>query len=258
MTYQTIDVRYDGAVAVVTLNRPPVNALNGQMIDEVTQVFDMFNDHEAVRSVVLTGQGKIFCAGADLKDRPPVGPGHEGAYWKYGRSVRELFNVIQECSKPVIASVNGPAIGAGFALMAACDIWVASKTCNVSMTEINVGLAGGTAMLQGIFGKSRARRMFFTGCQVSADELYRLGLIEASLPGEELMPYAINLAQEIAAKAPLAMAYAKRAAQVTALLPPRDGYRYEQNITAALAHSEDAVEARMAFVEKRAPVFKGK
>ncbi|MGD9944256.1 MAG: enoyl-CoA hydratase/isomerase family protein [Burkholderiaceae bacterium] len=257
MNPETIDLCYDAGVAVITLNRPPVNAINGQMIAEVTQAFDMFNDSTEVRCVVLTGQGKLFCAGADLKDRPPTGPGHEGAYWKYGRSVREFFNVIQECSKPVVAAVNGPAIGAGFVLMAACDIWVASRDAYVAMTEINVGLAGGTAMLQAIFGKSRARRMFFTGCQVSADELYRLGLIEESLAPEQLMPYALNLAHEIASKAPLAMRHAKQAAQLTGLLPPRDAYRYEQNITAALAGSEDAREARQAFIEKRAPVFKG-
>ncbi|MDO9435981.1 enoyl-CoA hydratase/isomerase family protein [Hydrogenophaga sp.] len=257
MNFQTIELRHEGAVAVITLNRAPVNAISGQMIEEVTRAFDMLNDSKAVRCVVLTGQGKLFCAGADLKDRPPTGPGHEGAYWKYGRSVRECFNVIQECSKPVIAAVNGPAIGAGFALMSSCDIWVASNTAYVAMTEINVGLAGGTTQLQAVFGKSRARRMFFTGCQVSADELYRLGLIEASLPPEELMPYTMQLAQEIAAKAPLALRHAKQAAQVTALLPARDAYRFEQNITSALAQSEDALEARQAFIEKRTPVFKG-
>jgi enoyl-CoA hydratase len=126
------------------------------------------------------------------------------------------------------------------------------------MPEINVGLAGGTALLQRVFGQSRARRMFFTGMKVSADELYRLGLIEASLPPEELMPYALTLAHEIAGKAPIALRYAKQAAQVTVAMPPREGYRFEQNITVALSDTEDAREAQQAFLEKRQPVYKGR
>jgi enoyl-CoA hydratase len=258
MKLETIDISIEAGVAVVVLNRPPVNAVNAQLRDDITQAFDFLNDSKDVRVVVLTGQGNVFCAGADLKERPPVGPGTEGAYWKHNRSVREFLNAIRECSKPVIAAINGPAIGAGFGLVSACDIWVASNTSYVAMTEINVGLAGGTAMLQEIFGKSRARRMFFTGFKVSADELYRLGLIEASLPPDELMPFVLDLARDIASKAPLAMAYAKQAAQVTAVMPTRDGYRFEQNITTALASTEDSVEARLAFAEKRAPKFKGR
>lgn len=258
MTYQTIEVTRDGNVAVVTLNHPPVNAQNAQVRGELIQAFDSFTDDDSVRCVVLTGKGKVFSAGADLTERPRLRDEGGGAYWRHNRLVRESALAIQECRKPVIAAVNGPALGAGFGIMEACDIWVASNTAYVSMPEINVGLAGGTSMLQRVFGKSRARRMFFTGMKVSADELYRLGLIEASLPPEELMPYVMQLAHEIASKAPIALAYAKDAANVTTAMPPREGYRFEQNITVALSKTEDTAEAQRAFVEKRAPVYKGR
>ena len=245
MTYQMLEIVRDGGVAVVTLNHPPVNTQNAQVRSELIQA-------------LLTGKGKVFSAGADLNERPKLRDTGEGAYWRHNRLVRESSLAIQECNKPVIAAVNGPAIGAGFGLMVSCDIWVASNTAYVSMPEINVGLAGGTAMLQRVFGKSRARRMFFTGMKVSADELYRLGLIEASLPPEELMPYVMELAREIAGKAPIALRYAKEAAQVTSAMPPREGCRFEQNITVALSKTEDTAEAQRAFAEKRTPVYKGR
>ena len=257
MTLETINVTIADNIATVTLNRPPANAQNAQMRSELIETFDGFNDNNAVKVVVLTGHGKIFSAGADLNERPGLRD-QEGAYWRHNRLVRETGNSIVECNKPVICAVNGPAIGAGFGLMTTCDIWIASNTAFVAMTEINVGLAGGTAMLQSVFGKSRARRMFFTGMKVSADELYRLGLIEASLPPEDLMPYTLDLAREVASKAPIALRYAKEAAQVTAVMPRREGYRFEQNLTVALSKTEDTAEAQRAFKEKRPPVYKGR
>lgn len=254
---ETLELSYDKNVAIVSLSRPPVNAQNARMRTEITEVFDMLNDRKDVRAVVLTGKGKLFSAGADISERPNMST-EDGSYWRHNRIVRECGNSIRECSKPVISAVNGPAIGAGFGLMAAADIWVASNTAYVAMTEINIGLAGGTALLQRIFGQSRARRMFFTGMKVSADELYRLGLIEASLPPDDLMPYVMDLAHEIASKAPLALTYAKQAAMVTAQMPQRDGYRYEQNITVALASTEDTKEAQRAFFEKREPNYVGR
>jgi enoyl-CoA hydratase len=258
MTYECLEVERDGNIAIVYLNRPPVNAQNAQMRSELIEVFDTFNDDDDTRCVILTSKAKVFSAGADVSERPAIKQKGPGAYWRHNRLVRESALSISDCNKPVIAAVNGPAIGAGFGLMAACDIWVASNNAYVSMPEINVGLAGGTALLQRVFGKSRARRMFFTGMKVSADELYRLGLIEASLPPEQLMPYVLEMARDIAGKAPIALRYAKEASQVTSAMPPREGYRFEQNITVALSKTEDAGEAQRAFLEKRAPVYKGR
>ena len=250
-----VDVR--DRVAVVTLNRPPVNAQNSEMRDELTALFDELSDRDDVMSVVLTGSGKIFSAGADIRERPNLGTA-PGAYGRHNRRVRETHNAITECAKPVIAAVNGAALGAGFGLVMASDIWVASETAVFAMPEINVGLAGGVSFLQRIFGQSRARRMFYTGMQINAAEMYRLGLVEACLPPEELMPYAMNFAHEIAIKSPVAVRLAKEAARLTEVMPLRDAYRYEQSNTVALSKTEDAREAQMAFLEKRKPVYKGR
>lgn len=195
-------------VAVVTLNRPPVNAQNTEMRDELTALFDELSDRDDVMAVVLTANGKIFSAGADIRERPNLGT-QPGAYGRHNRRVRETHNAIVECSKPVIAAVNGAALGAGFGLVMASDIWVAAEEAVFAMPEINVGLAGGVSFLQRIFGQSRARRMFFTGMQVSAAEMYRLGLVEACLPAAELLPYAMNIAHDIASKSPIALRLAK-------------------------------------------------
>ena len=181
-----------------------------------------------------------------------------GSYWRHNRRVRESYYAVVECTKPVIAAVNGAALGAGFGLVMAADIWVASEDAYVSMPEIDVGLAGGVTFLQRVFGQSRARRMFYTGMKVSAQELYRLGLVEACLPAAELMPYAMGIAREIASKSPIAVRLAKEAARMTMLMPVRDAYRYEQNNTVFLSKTEDSKEAQRAFIEKRKPVYVGR
>jgi enoyl-CoA hydratase len=243
-------------IATVEMDRPPVNAQSDQLRQELIAAFDSFTDRDDVRVAILTGFGKMFSAGADMKSRPTGDT--PGEYWAFNRLVREMFNSISECAKPVIAAVNGPALGAGFALAASCDIIMASDNAVFGMPEIDIGLMGGAAMLQSLFGRSRARRMFYTGWRVPAEEMYRLGVIECSVPWEELMPQALNLAAEIASKSPLAMRYAKQSMNTTMHMPQRDGYRWEQNMTVALSKSDDAAEARAAFFEKRRPDFKGR
>jgi enoyl-CoA hydratase len=243
-------------IAVVTLNRPPVNALNRAMRDAIIEAFDAVSERDDVRVAVLTGAGKAFCAGADLKDRPD--PTRTGAFGAHNRVTRETGNAIRECAKPVIAAVNGAALGAGLGLMAACDIFLASENAVFGMPEIDVGLAGGGAMLNTIFGRSTMRMMMYTGERLSAAELYRRGIIEACTTPEELMPAAMRIAGRIADKSPLAINYAKNSANMVELMPQRDAYRFEQNYTVALSRTEDAKEARMAFIEKRKPEFKGR
>ncbi len=251
-------VRLDVAdgVALVTLDRPPVNALNRDMRRRIVATFDEISAREDVRCAVLTGAGKVFCAGADLKDRPD--PDMPGDFLEHNRITRETTNAIRECAKPVIAAVNGAALGAGLGLVAACDILYAAEDATFGMPEINVGLAGGAAMLRTLFGRSTARRLFFTGQRLSAQEMVELNVIEKALPAGDLLPVAMTLAAEIASKAPLAIIYAKRASNMVELMPQRDAYRFEQEFTMALAKTEDAKEARMAFLEKRKPVFKGR
>ncbi|WPH17958.1 enoyl-CoA hydratase/isomerase family protein [Variovorax paradoxus] len=252
----SIELEVSEYIAVVRLDKPPVNALDRATRRRLIEIFDEVSERADVRVAILTGTGKFFCSGADLKDRPDAEKA--GDFLDHNRWTRETGNAIRECAKPVIAAVNGPALGAGFGLMAACDIFLASEDATFAMPEINVGLAGGVSMLRTLFGRSFTRRMFFTGMKVPAAELYRRGVLDEVVPGEQLMPLAMEIAQEIASKAPLAVAYAKQAANMMDLMPQRDGYRFEQNITMALARTEDAQEARKAFLEKRTPVYKGR
>jgi len=257
MDLQTVRLGVADYIATVEMNRPPVNAQNARMRDELTWVFDSISDRDDVRVAILTGTGNMFSAGADIKERPSVAQA-PGDYLRHNRVTRECFFSIKECAKPVIAAVNGPAMGAGYALMVYCDIMLASDNAFVSMPEIDVGLSGGARMLLELFPKSKARRMFFTGHRVSAQELYRLGVIEACVPRERLMEEAMKIAHEIAAKSPLAIRYAKDDINTIEEMSMRDAYRYEQNITIALSRTEDAREAQRAFIEKRPPVFKGR
>lgn len=243
-------------VALVTLDRPPVNALNRVMRRQLVATFDAISEREDIRCAVLTGAGKVFCAGADLKDRPSAEVA--GDFLDHNRITRETGNSIRECTKPVIAAINGAALGAGFGIAAACDILYASEEATVGMPEINVGLAGGASMLKTVFGRSTLRRMFFTGQRLTAQDLLKRNVIEDVLPSDRLLPVCMELAAEIASKAPLAIAYAKRAANMVDVMPQRDAYRFEQEFTVALSRTEDAREARMAFLEKRKPVFKGR
>lgn len=253
---KNIRVEMHGMVALVTLDRPPVNALNRETRFELVEVFDAISQSDDVRCAILTGSGTMFCAGADLKDRPD--PEKPGDFLAHNRITRETGNAIKECSKPVIAAVNGPALGAGLGLMAACDIFYASENAVFGMPEINVGLAGGAAMLHSLFGRSTTRRMFYTGVRLTAAEMLARSVIEEVTTLDALIPTAMEVAQDIASKAPMAIAYAKQAATMVETMPQRDAYRLEQNYTMALSKTEDAKEARMAFLEKRSPVFKGR
>lgn len=244
-------------IAVVTMNRPPVNAQNRAMREELIALMDALSDDPEVRVVILTGAGNSFSAGADIKERVGM-VATKGDYVRHNRLAREFLYAVADCEKPVIAAVNGPAIGAGFALMLACDIMLAADTAWFQMPEVNVGLAGGAAFIMEHFSKSRTRAMYFTARRYPAAELYRLGTIEAVVPPERLMDEAMAYAREIAAKSPLAIAAAKRAFGTVAEMPVRDAYRYEQSLTVALSRTEDAREAQRAFTEKRPPVFKGR
>ena len=257
MTFELYRLDVTDFVATVTVDRPPVNAQNRQSREEAIRLFDQLSDRDDVRCIILTASGKVFSAGADVKER--VGLVQEpGDYLRHNRLTREFFYAVSDCSKPVIAAVQGPAFGAGFALMLACDIMLASEDAYFVMPELDVGLAGGAGFLMQHFSRSIARMMYFTGRRIPADELYRLGVISACVPRDRLMDEARKMAAEIAAKSPVAVAQVKRAFNVVEEMPTRDAYRYEQTITVDLSKTEDTKEAQRAFVEKRKPVFRGK
>ncbi len=244
-------------VATLTLNAPPVNALTRVLNDELTLALDRISEMDEVRVVILTGEGKVFCAGADLKGRAEMikGPGDLPAH---SRRTRECFHAIRECAKPVIAAINGAALGSGLAMVASSDILVASEKGSLGMPEVDVGLLGGARHAMRLFSHSRLRRMALTGLRVGGAELYRLGVVEACTSPEDLMPTAMEIARNIASKSPVSTRMGKHTLNVIEDMSLRDGYRYEQDMTAAIGKTDDAKEAQLAFKEKRSPVFKGR
>ncbi|MEO5641416.1 MAG: enoyl-CoA hydratase/isomerase family protein, partial [Sphingomicrobium sp.] len=223
---ELVRLEIDNGVAIVTIDNPPVNAQPMEVIHRITDIFDRINDLDEVRVVLFTATGKMFSAGADLKNRPDLS--EPGATWKRNRAVREVGYSIMECKKPVIAAVNGPALGAGLGLVACCDIIICSNTASFGLPEVDVGLMGGGKHAARIIPHSLVRRMMLTGYRVPADDLFRRGIVEASLPPEELMPFALDMARNIAAKSPLATLLAKDSANTIENMTLRDGYRYEQ------------------------------
>ena len=251
-----VKLEVEDHIAVVTMDNPPVNAVAMDMLVELTHTFDALGDRDDVRVIVLTGAGKHFCAGADLKNRPDLD--EHGLRARRNRIVRESSYAISDNNRPVIAAVNGSALGAGLGLAASCDVLVASERAVFGLPEVDVGLMGGGKHAARIFPHSLVRRMMLSGYRVSAKEAEYRGVIEAALPHEELMPWAMELARVIASKSPLATRMAKDSMRTIAEMPMRDGYIYEQGNTAKLSTSYDAAEAVAAFVEKRAPVFQGR
>lgn len=242
-------------IALVTMDAPPVNAQSRAFVEELIDVFDELNETPEVRVIVLTGQGKIFSAGADIKSRSSVG-GVPGDTYRHLRRTREVSNCIMECNKTVIAAVNGPALGAGLGLVISSDIILASDNAFFALPEIDIGLMGGARHTMRLFPHSLARRMILTGYRVSAEEAYRRGVIEACVPLEDLLEEAMKIARNVASKSPKALSLAKRAINTVEHMPLRDGYRFEQNLTVEMTKHDDSKEAMKAFLEKRPAVFK--
>jgi len=265
---QHVRIEQDGRIAVVTLDRPPVNALDARTFDELADAFGSFAHDRSVSVAVLTAAGdRTFCGGVDLKDSPrryrPDGRAEDGGpqgdpadQVDPGAVVRRCFWGIYDCAVPVIAAVNGSAIGAGMALVASCDLVVASETARFALKEITVGVLGGVRHAQRLVGPWKAKRMFLTGEWVPASELHRLGSVEAVVPPERLLPTALELAGAIAANSPIAVRLAKESANRVEGLDLRDGYRLEQDYTVRVNRYADAAEARTAFLDKRAPEFR--
>lgn len=254
--FDLLRVEINERVATVWMNNPPVNAVSTKLMEELTLAADQFSEDPDIRCVIITGQGKVFCAGADLKGRSEM-LSQPAGLTQHSRRTRELFHSLRECSKPVVAAINGPALGAGLGIVASCDILIAAEAACLGLPEIDVGLLGGVKHAQRLFGHSRLRRMMLTGMRVPAKELYRLGIVEACVPSEELMCEATAIAREIAGKSPTSIRLLIQTANAIEDMSLRDGYRYEQDMTAQVSKTNDAQEARKAFLEKRDPVFTG-
>lgn len=255
MENNMIKCEIEDHVAVITLDAPPVNAQSKDFMEELIACFDELNHKKGVRCVVLTAQGKVFSAGADIKGRAKQSDWAPGDINRHLRRAREVGFVIMEMNIPVIAAVNGPALGAGMGLAICSDIIVASKNAVFGLPEIDIGLMGGVRHTMRVFPVGLTRRMVLTGYRVPAEELYRRGLIEACVEPDELMDTAMEMARNIASKSPTAIKLAKRALNTVETMGLKDGYRFEQNLTVEMTGTADSKEAMAAFLEKRPAVF---
>jgi enoyl-CoA hydratase len=257
-----IDVEISNRVAVVTFNRPPVNALSAEAFREIEQTFRGFARSRDASVAILTAPGdRIFSAGVDLQDSArryalQLAEGDTTIdQLDPGAVPRDCFWAVLECPLPVIGAVNGAAIGAGLALLACCDILIASENARFAVPEIKAGVLGGGRHLQRLVGVAKARKMFFTGGFESAQEFHRLGAVEKVVPPEQLMDAARELAGEIAANSPIGLRLAKESLNRVEDLPLKEGYRIEQDYTGRVTRFNDSAEARNARQEKRDPVW---
>ncbi len=262
-------VRVDIAdrIATVTLDRPPVNALSHQTFLDLAHAFDTLSSTRDASVALLVAAGeRAFCAGVDLNDSPrrhrPDGRLEDGSQIDPrhqvdpGRAPRECFWAIYDCAIPVIAVVDGPAIGAGAAIVASCDLIVASDRASVALTEINVGVLGGVKHAQRMLGPYLSKRMLLTGEFVGADELFRRGALETVVASDALMEAALALGRTIASKSPIALRLAKESANRVEYLDLKQGYRTEQDYTTRVRRYADSEEARLSWLEKRTPAFR--
>lgn len=247
-----LDVRVAYGVATVTIDRPPVNALDTTICRQISDVFDAFADNRDVNVVMLTAAGdRAFSAGADIKKPRTSTPEDPVVHLDRGEPFRRAFWSVLDCTVPVIAAVNGPAIGAGLAVVASCDVIIAAESATFGLTEIDVGVLGGFTFLERMVGPYKARKMFFTGELASAAEFHRLGAVEKVVPLAKLSRTAAELAELLNRKSPIALRLAKESANRTEWLSLKDGYRTEQDYTQRLARFDDSQEAVQAFIGKR-------
>lgn len=237
-------------VATVTIDRPPVNALNFDLRTELLRTIDALHENDDVRAIVLTARGHVFCAGADIKEKTALADSSPGDYTRANRLTKDLFFALLENAKPVIAAVNGHALGAGFVITSCCDMIFASDTAQFAMPEIDVGQGGGASFLQRILPLGKLHRLMLTGERVPAQELYRVGAIEACLPVDEVLAVATEVAEKIATKDPVAVRAIRESYTTVAALELEGGFRVEQKYTTGLSRSEAGAAARKAFLER--------
>ena len=256
----SVEVSREGAVAIVTVNRP--EALNAIDLETITVLRDRLRElaiDDSVRAVVLTGSGeKAFIAGADIKYMSTLTVLQARAWGALGH---ECATLLETMPKATVAAVNGFALGGGCELALGCDIRYASSRARLGQPEVNLGILpgwGGSQRLARVVGLGIAKELIFTGRLVDAEEAHRIGLVNAVFAPEELLPQAIELAQQLAAKSPAALAFAKQATNLSLQGALADGLAQEATLFAALFATEDQTEGMAAFIEKREPGFTGR
>ncbi|TCU68915.1 enoyl-CoA hydratase [Tissierella praeacuta] len=247
----------EGNIGILSINRPDaLNALNSAVLDDLNNAIDMINSDEEVYVLILTGEGRAFVAGADIGEMKGMNTTEARVFAEKGLSV---FRKLELMEKPVIAAVNGFALGGGCELSMACDIRIASEKAKFGQPEVGLGITpgfAGTQRLSRLVGIGRAKELIFTCDIINAEEAYRIGLVNKVVSGEELMGVAIEMANKIISKAQLAVRYAKTAINRGMETDLDTGMAIEKDLFGLCFATEDQKEGMGAFLEKRTPSYK--
>lgn len=260
MEFKNIKQQINEGIFLIIIDRPKsLNALNLETLKEIDQVLEEVIENDEVKVAIITGAGdKAFVAGADIFEMKDMTPLKAKEYAVLGQKV---FRKIELMKKPVIAAVNGYALGGGCELAMACDIRIASHNAKFGQPEVGLGIIpgfGGTQRLSRIVGMSKAKELIYTGDMINADEALRIGLISKLVDQEKLLEEAHNIAKKIMSKGMIAVGLAKEAINIGANVDIETGMRYEANAFAVCFTTEDQKEGMAAFLEKRSPKFKDK
>ena len=260
MEYSTLLYTVDDGVAVITINRPKaLNALNSAVMADFTDLLPKIAVDEAVKVVIITGSGeKSFVAGADITEMQKMSA-IEGRNW--GKLGQAVFDKVEKLPQPVIAAVNGFALGGGCELSMACDIRIAAENALFGQPEVGLGITpgfGGTQRLSRLVGKGIAKELIFTATNIDAQEAYRIGLVNKVVPAAELMAAAQKLAKKIMSKSSVAVQLCKAAINEGLNVDLESGIAYEAAVFGLCFATDDQKEGMTAFVEKRKPAFTGK
>ncbi|MBI1745869.1 MAG: enoyl-CoA hydratase/isomerase family protein [Acidobacteria bacterium] len=260
MSYHNLRVEKREGIAYITINRPEkLNALNGETVAELEQAAIEVKNDAAVRAVIITGQGeKAFVAGADINELARQTPG-DGA--QTAQRGQRIFAMLENLGKPVIAAINGFALGGGCELALACTVRIASTNAKLGQPEIKLGIIpgyGGTQRLPRLVGKGIAQELLLSGKHISAEEAYRIGLVNRVVPPAELMATAESMAREFISHSPVTLRYCIEAVNKGLEMTLEEGCYLEATLFGLVCASEDMREGTQAFIDKRKPEFKGK
>lgn len=246
-------------IAIIILNRPEAaNALSKQLLSELKQLLQTIKGQNEIQTVIITGSGPFFCAGADLKERKGM---DEEEVKQAVQQIRSIINEVENVPQPTIAAINGAAMGGGLELALACDIRIAAQDAKLGLTETSLGIipgAGGTQRLPRLIGKGRAKELIFAARKISGAEAETLGLVEYAVEAERVLEKAFELAKEFVENAPLSLRQAKIAVNKGMETDIMTGLKIEELAYNALLNSSDRIEGLKAFQEKRQPRYTGR
>ena len=257
MDYKNLLFKKEGHIGILSINRPDaLNALNSEVLDELDKAMDELKEDEDIHVIILTGEGRAFVAGADIKEMKDLNMLEAREFSEKGVG---LFRRIELMEKPIIAAVNGFALGGGCELSMCCDIRIASDKAKFGQPEVGLGIIpgfAGTQRLSRLVGMGKAKELIFTTDIIDAEEAYRIGLVNKVVPGDKLMEEALNMANAIGSKGQVAIRFAKTAINLGGETDIETGMKIEKDLFGLCFATEDQVEGMEAFLEKRKPNYK--